>query len=70
MDERAARIAVLDYPAITNPLTYGENYFTTKYQSIPKDGCALVQNMLDGSTSNLGRTISSLGNWQLCQTSV
>jgi UDP-galactopyranose mutase len=47
-------------------LTYDENYFTTKYQGIPRHGyTALVQNMLDGIDVELGVDFfAKMQNWQ------
>lgn len=46
-------------------LTYDENYFTTKYQGMPKEGYTnLVKNMLAGIKVELGLDFYSLSNWQ------
>lgn len=45
-------------------LTYDENYFTTKYQGMPKNGYAqLVQNMLDGIQVELEIDFFAMGDW-------
>lgn len=46
--------------------TYEENYFSTKYQGMPKDGYGkLVENMLDGIDVRLGVDFFSMkNNWQ------
>jgi UDP-galactopyranose mutase len=47
-------------------LTYEENYFTTKYQGIPKNGYSeTVENMLDGIKVELGVDFFTMKNkWQ------
>ena len=45
-------------------LTYDENYFTTKYQSMPKEGYTkLIENMLDGIDVRLGVDFFEMGDW-------
>lgn len=45
-------------------LTYEENYFTTKYQGMPREGyTALVQNMLDGVDVRLGVDFFVIHDW-------
>lgn len=46
--------------------TYEENYFTTKYQGMPKEGYSkLIENMLDGIDVRLGVDFFSMkDNWQ------
>lgn len=46
-------------------LTYEENYFTTKYQGIPKHGYTkLVENMLDGIDVKLNEDFFNIPKWQ------
>ena len=46
-------------------LTYEENYFTTKYQGIPKEGYTkLIENMLDGIEVRLETDFFKIDNWQ------
>lgn len=45
-------------------LTYDESYFTTKYQSMPKEGyTALIENMLTGIDVELGLDFFEIGDW-------
>ena len=45
-------------------LTYEENYFNTKYQSMPKDGYTkLVEAMLDGIDVRLDTDFFGMGDW-------
>lgn len=46
-------------------LTYDENYFTSKYQSMPKEGYTkIVENMLSGIRVDLGVDFFGLGDWR------
>lgn len=46
-------------------LTYDENYFTSKYQSMPKEGYTkIVENMLSGICVDLGVDFFGLGDWR------
>ena len=46
-------------------LTYEENYFTTKYQGIPKEGYTkLVENILDGIDVKLETDFFKINNWK------
>jgi len=46
-------------------LTYDENYFISKYQSMPKEGYTkLIENMLDGIRVDLSVDFFGLGDWQ------
>lgn len=47
-------------------LTYDENYFTTKYQAIPREGYTkMVENMLNGIKVELGKDFFEIkNNWQ------
>lgn len=46
-------------------LTYDENYFTSKYQGMPKDGYTqVISNMLDGIKVDLGIDFFEIGDWQ------
>lgn len=46
-------------------LTYEENYFTTKYQGMPKEGFTkMVENMLSGIDIELGVDFFNLSDWK------